>query len=280
MTKLVSLAVWQATAEALSCGRTVEEQVETVRKFGNQGTPQVLRARLLSGLGIPKPKAQADTCVFFGCYRLFTDPFLVRDYLRVLDRLQVDWTYLDQEYCCGAPFAMLKASAQRDEALKAAVEFNQQNDVLAREKGARRLAYCCMGCAHAVRSVFHEAHESHLYMPDLIFDELGRRKLVSKPLSIGYFEGCHTFVKSAYSGGSVDWSRYRKRLDEIEGLHITDLAKNQCCKTSAGEVVDQAVNLKVDAVLCSCNWCSSSLGAAGQGRLKMISLPELLLGML
>ena len=117
MTKPSSLSIWQAGAEALSCGRSVDEQLDTIRRFGNHAATPVLRARLLAALGIPAPKAQAENCILFGCYRPFADPFLVRDYLRVLDLLNVDYTYLDQEQCCGVPFAMQKHGVVRDDAV-------------------------------------------------------------------------------------------------------------------------------------------------------------------
>jgi Fe-S oxidoreductase len=258
----------------------VDEQLDTIRRFGNHAASPVLRSRLLAGLGIPKPKAQAGNCIIFGCYRPFSEPFLVRDYLRVLDLLNVDYTYLDQEQCCGVPFAMKKPSPERDAALAASTEFNRQNDELARQKGATRLAYCCTGCAYAARTVFPEALDSHVYMPDLIFDHLEQRKLTIAPTSIGYFEGCHTFAKSAYPANAVDWSRYRTRLGEIDGLRIVDLPNNLCCKNSADELINLAVEMNVDTILCPCNSCITSLGLAGQGKVTMITLPELLLQIL
>lgn len=280
MTKLGSLQVWQAGAEAMACGRSIGEQLDTINRFGNHGASPVLRTRLLAALGIPKPKVQAQNCIIFGCYRPFTDPFLVRDYLRLLNHLNVDYTYLDQEQCCGVPFAMQKHGTERDAALAASTDFNRQNDERARRKGATRLAYCCMGCAYAARSVFKEDHDNHVYLPDLIFDHLERRNLSIAPTNIAYFEGCHTFAKSAYPAGAFDWSHYRQRLEEIEGLHITDIPNNRCCKNSATELVTLAVEMGIGTILCPCNGCASSLGQAGQGKVTMISLPELLLQIL
>jgi Fe-S oxidoreductase len=280
MTKPSSLSVWQANGEALSCNRRLDEQLDTIRRFGSSAATPILRSRLLYALGIPKPKASAENCIIFGCYRPFTDPFLVRDYLRVLDLLKVDYTYLDQEYCCGVPLRMQKPGPDRDAAVATSREFNLTNDSLARAKGATKLAYCCQGCANAARSVFPAELDSHVYMPDLIFDHLGDRKIGIAPMHIAYFEGCHTFAKSAYPAGMIDWSRYRKKLAEIEGLKISDLPNTRCCKNSAQELIDLAAQMKVDAVLSPCNGCASTLGAAVQGKVKMISLPELLLQIL
>lgn len=103
MNTTVSLKVWRATAEKMACNRTVAEQEETIRSQGNHGVMPVLRGGLLTALGAPKAKEHAQTCVIFGCYRPFTTPFLVRDSLRLLEVLHIDYTYLAEEYCCGAP---------------------------------------------------------------------------------------------------------------------------------------------------------------------------------
>jgi hypothetical protein len=275
-----SLSVWQAGAEALAYGRSTDEQLDAVRRFGSQAATPVLRNRLLAGLGIAPPKARAENCIIFGCYRPFADPFLVRDYLRVLDLLGVDYTYLGNEYCCGVPFAMQKRSQERDAAVAASTEFNLRNDELARQKGASRLAYCCTGCAYAARTDLPDALDSHVYIPDLIFDHLGQRRLAIAPTTIGYFEGCHSFAKSAYPANAVDWGRYRTQLGEIEGLQIVDIPSNRCCKTSAPEIVDRAVEMGVDTILSPCNGCTTTLGQTGQGKVAMITLPELLLRIL
>lgn len=277
MKKSSSLSIWQAGAVALSCGRSCEEQLATIRQFGSHAVTPVLRTRLLAGLGIARAKEQAENCIIFGCYRPFADPLLVRDYLRLLDRLQVDYTYLDQEQCCGVPFAMMPRGAERDAALAQSLSFNRSNDRAASQKGARCLAYCCMGCAYAARSAFPEAPTRHVYIADLLFDHLPPEALALTPRRIGYFEGCHTFAKSAYPAGAFDWGRYRRQLEAIEGLTLVDLSGDRCCKTGAETLVRHAVDHKLTTVLCPCNSCASTLGLAGQGRIDMVSLPELLL---
>ena len=277
MTKANRLAVWQTTAEALSSGRTVAEQIESIRKYGNHGVSPVLRAGVLAAHGISKPKDKAQNCIIFGCYRPFTTPFLLRDYIRLLDMLDIDYTYLDQEYCCGAPLAMLTPGEQLDNVMAAGREFNQLNLDLAQQKGATKQAYCCTGCVHAAKNTFTETSDRHVYMVDLILDGLEKQQLKIPPTVMGYFEGCHTFFRSIYPGVSLDWGRYRQRLSKIEGLNIVDLPNKMCCKESAAKIIESAEKMNLSKILCSCNWCYSSLMPAAKGKLQMISLPELLL---
>ena len=269
------LAVWRTTAESFSCGRTIEEQVESIRRYGNHGASPVLRAGVLAAHWIEKPKATAEICLLFGCYRPFTTPFLLREYLRLLDMLGVDYTYLDQEYCCGAPLAMLATEDQRDDILATGREFHRLNLELARQKGATTLAYCCVGCVSAARNTFHESPDQHLYIVDLILDRIAPRRLKVEPTVIGYFAGCHSFVQTTYPEATLDWGRYRRQLGAIEGITIVDLP-NMCCKQSAEKIIEQAEKMQVDTILSACNWCHSALMPAAKGRMPMIRLSELL----
>jgi len=279
MSKATRLAAWRTTGEVLSCGRTVDEQMESIRKYGNHGVSPVLRAGVLAAHGISKPKDNAKNCIIFGCYRPFTTPFLVRDYIRLLDMLNIDYTYLDHEYCCGVPLAMttMNSGEQLDNAMSVGREFNQLNLNLAQQKGAIKLAYCCAGCVHAAKNAFNETSDSHVYIVDLILDEIEKHHLKIPPTVIGYFEGCHTFFRNIYSGIRLDWGRYRQRLSKIEGLKIVDLPNNMCCRESAIKIIESAVKMNLTKILCPCSGCYASLMPASKGKLQMITLPDLLL---
>jgi Fe-S oxidoreductase len=93
--------------------------------------PPVLRSAVLAAHGISKPKDKAQNCIIFGCYRPFTTPTFVRDSIRLLDLLGIDHTHLDQEYCCGAPLAMMASEEQRGYVMHVGRELNQHNSNLA-----------------------------------------------------------------------------------------------------------------------------------------------------
>ncbi len=276
MSEANKLAAYQAMADALSCGRTVAEQMETIEKYGNHGASPAFRAAVLAAHGVPKPAATARNCVIFGCYRPFTTPFFVRDSIRLLDALHIEYTYLDREYCCGAPFVMMAPEKQPDDVMNIVREYNRRNFELARQKGATKLAYCCVGCAHAARNTFSETMDQHVYILDLILDSLEERALKIQPTVAGYFEGCHVFVRSKCPAGGIDWSRYRRRLDGIEGLQVVDLPNTLCCKSASDRIIESAVKLGLDTVLLPCSGCYAPLMQAAKGRLQVISLPELL----
>ena len=276
MNKTNKLAAYQSMADVLACGRSIDEQVETIRKYGNHGVSRVLRAAVLAAHGISKPKDKARNCVIFGCYRPFNSPYFVRDAIRLLEILDIDYTYLAQEYCCGAPLAMKASKGQRADMIALGDDFNRQNFDLARQKGASKMAYCCCGCVHAARNTFKETLDSHVYILDLIMDGLGKRRLRIPETVVGYFEGCHTFVRTNYPAGGIAWDRYRQLLNNIEGLQVVDLPNKLCCKNAKEEIIESAEKRNLDKILFSCSGCYAALTPAARGRVQTISLPELL----
>jgi Fe-S oxidoreductase len=264
-------------ADVISCGRTEAEQIEWIRKYGSHGASPVVRAAALAAHGISKPKAGAEYCVIFGCYRPFNTPFYLRDCLRLLESLSIDYTYLEKEYCCGAPLAM---PAVEDPVLgntAAGREFVRMNFELARKKGASVLVYCCTGCVYAARETFGGVADSHVYILDLVLDRLEGRRLGVPPTRIGYFEGCHTFVRTAYPEASIDWGRYRRGLDSIAGLDVVDLRDGRCCKSSAKDIVENAAKRGLTKILGPCSGCYSSLNQQVKDGVRMITFPELLI---
>ena len=273
----IKIAGWQAVAGVLACGRTETEQIEAIRRYGNHGASPVLRAATLTAHGIAKPKAKAENCLIFGCYRPFDTPFLVRDYVRLLDILSVDYTYLNHEYCCGVPLAMQASRDRIAEAAAAGREFNRMNLDLAGQKGAAVLAYCCAGCIHSAKETFGQADSRHVYIIDMILDRLEGRRLMMPPTEIGYFEGCHTFARRAYPKVSIDWARYRRRLGEIEGLEVVDLPNTMCCKSSSAKIIEQAAKMNLTQLLSPCSGCYSSLNQQAKDGVRVVTYPELLL---
>jgi len=280
MVKGTKFAAERQASEYLACDRGFAEQIEDIRRYGNHGVSPVLRAAVLAAHGIPKPKDSAENGIVFGCYRPFTTPFLLRDYIRLLDILGMDYTYFEKEFCCGLPLIMQRAGEDPENTMTSGVEFHRLNLGLAHQKGVNTLAYCCVGCAYMAKSSDTEASVRQTYIVDLILDELAKKQLKVAPAVIGYFEGCHTFYKTHFPQVSLGWKRYRRFLDGIEDLEIVDLSNKLCCKRSADRIVESAEKLDLDKILCSCNGCYLSLKAAEKRKLTTMNMPEFLLQVL
>jgi Fe-S oxidoreductase len=264
-------------AAKLAWGRTFEEEVAWIRQYGNHGVSPVLRNAVLAAHGIVNPKGEARNGIIFGCYRPFTTPFLLRDYIRLLELLGMDYTWFDREYCCGLPLLMGDAEGAWDNVAAASEESNRKNIDLAREKGAETLVYCCVGCVYSAKQSISESPERHRYILDLICDAMEKRTNKMAATTMGYFEGCHSFYGKRFPGVSLDWGRYRRMLGSIQGLTIVDLPRTFCCKRQTARIIEEAEERKVSAILCSCNGCYRALKDAAKGKLQVVSAPEALL---
>jgi hypothetical protein len=277
LTQPEPLQAEKAHAARLARGRTFDEQVAAIRNCGNHGASPVLRLAALAAHGISNPKARAANGLIFGCYRPFTTPFLLWDYIKLLDLLGVDYTWFEKEYCCGLPLVMESDGAPTGKIAEAGEDFNRRNAELARAKEVETLAYCCVGCVYAAKRFSPFPAERQLYILDLILDALGNRALEMPPTALGYFEGCHSFYRARFPGINLNWQRYRQALENIKGLTIVDLPNTLCCKRSGEQILEQADQLKLDRILCPCNGCYGALKAAAQGKIELMNYPEVLL---
>ncbi len=260
-----------------AAGRTLDEQLDCIRKYGSHAITPVVKARLLNGLGIAGPKPNAENVIIFGCYPPFTVPLLVRDYLKLLDILGLEYTYLDWEYCCGQPLMTSSVAEELEKSKGCCKEFVKMNRDSARQKGAKNIAYYCIGCAHAAKGSLPEEAAHHMYYFELLLDKLEGRKLRITPTTVGYYEGCKVRYKRRFPEVSHDWGRLRRQLDSIEGLKMVDLPNHICCWESQERIVEAAEKQNLDTILCSCNSCYNRIRAAAAGRLRVMYLTELLL---
>lgn len=258
-------------------GRTLDEQIECVRKYGIHGTAPLLRAGMLRALGIPEPKQRAKNLIIFGCYIPFWYPFMLRDYMKLLDLLSVEYTYLEKEFCCGTPVIMGSTGVDQKRVISTFKGFMELNHEMAQQKGAKTMAYCCVGCAQMTKGIFPEEADRHMYILDLIIEKLENETLKVTPTVAGYFEGCHSRYHAIFPKANLGWKRYRRLLDRIEGLKVVDLPQDNCCTKYPERIVENALKQNLDTILCPCNGCYNRIGATGKGRVQVKYLAEILL---
>lgn len=261
----------------LVAGRTIDEQIDCVRKHGNHSVTPMLRSRLMHGLGIAKPKPTAENLVVFGCYPLFSMPLLVRDYLKLLDAIGVDYTFLEKDYCCLSPVRNFVSGAELEQVKEASKEFMRLNSDLGRQKGAENIAYCCIACAHSAKDFFSDEPDRHMYYFELLFDKMEKMSLKIAPTKVGYYEGCKVTYLKRYPKAKTDWKRCRRLLDSIDGLEIVNLPNHLCCADNPERIIEAAEKQKLDTILCSCNSCYNQVRAAAGGKVGVKFLTELLL---
>ena len=258
-------------------GRSVKEQIDRIRREKMSQSPMQIRSKLLETFGFAKPKPKADIVFFFGCHGLLRQPTAVRNYFRLLEQLGVDITYLEEENCCGHTTFETASAEDREQAVEAAREFTEANLKRAEAKGARSVAYFCTWCAHTAKWLFPDSPIALKYYPDILVEKLATEKLRMEPAAVvGFFEGCHRRAKIT-PGVSFEWGKYRELLNNIEGLKVVDMPGKLCCIDVPDRIINNALDLNLDTILCSCLACATRLGMASEGRMRVQFYSDLLL---
>lgn len=259
-----------------ACGRDLETQMRAIAATGQHGAPQTLRAMSLAANGFAKAPEQAELALIFGCYRPFSTPYILQEVAWLLERLGISHTWLAKENCCGLPLMHQAAAEDRAEMEAQVRQYVSANRENAAALGARRLGYCCAGCAHVAKAVMPDREEEHAYILDVLLDALEGQNLHLPPMRAAYFEGCHSSYRKPFPQASLNWKRYREFLDQVDGLTVQDMRGGMCCKKMAEKIVAAAVEQTADVLLCACSGCTAAIRAAAAGRLKVMSYPELL----
>ena len=73
----------------------------------------MLKVQILKAFGIPEPRENAENLIVFGCYPPFSYGFVLRDYIKILNLLNIEYTHLEKEFCCGSPLKTMSTGEKR-----------------------------------------------------------------------------------------------------------------------------------------------------------------------
>jgi len=236
--------------------RTFEDKVAYVRQHGHHSSPASLRKMMMQNLSIPSPKSSAEYALVFGCYALYSNHSrLVMSYISLLEKLGLDYTCLENEYCCGSSLVQTSKRSERNRAKEAARDFLQMNIQQAIEQKVKNIAYFCSSCARIANSLIKDDRIGHIYLLDLLLDHVNASQLQYGPATVGYFEGCHATIDAFFAGASLPWERYREVLGRIHGLTVVDLPSDVCCRGRSEHILERLQERNLSVVICSCNNC-------------------------
>ena len=236
-------------------GRNTQELIEYIKRYGNIAEASTLRKRSLRKGGIKKGSEKAENVIFFGCMPPFTRPIELRSALNLLDELDIPYTYMDEEYCCGSPVEENAEGENNPTAVAASREFATLNMSRVKELGAKNIVYCCIWCAYMGKKYHDVSDISQKYLLDIVLENVIDKPLQVSPQTIGYYEGCHSRNRHFAPGIELDWKSYRNALDRIKGLKVIELNSKVCCAVRPQRVIAQARELGVDSIVCSCTNC-------------------------
>ena len=235
---------------------TLKSKIDFVRQHGNHSSPARLRKMMMQNLSFPPPKTSAEYAIVFGCYSLYSNHTrLLKIYVNLLEQFGVDYTFLENEYCCGSPLVQASKRPERNQAVDAARSFLQLNIQQAVEQNVKTIACFCSSCARIANSLLEDNTIEHVYLLDLLLDHVNPSQLRYQTATVGYFEGCHATINAFFPEAHIPWARYREMLGRIPGLTVVDLPNNVCCRGRGEQILKNLWERNLSVIVCSCNNC-------------------------
>jgi hypothetical protein len=203
-------------------------------------------------------------------------------YCDLLRRLEVDYGFLDKEYCCGLPLIEKRAfegftESESQRQYEACKEFIGANIAMARELGAKAIYHFCVWCWIIARRYYPDCDVAQRYYPDILVDLLKDRPLAIEPQTVAYFPGgTHGWAIAAGEGADwdADWAGYRELLDRIDGLSVVDVPL-YCCQLLQDPIYKRAE--PYGTLLTNCVRCYGNLQRRAPVGIRVRSYPDLLL---
>jgi Fe-S oxidoreductase len=217
--------------------------------------------------------------IIAGCFQAEGMPQAFRAFKQVLERLNISYTLLAKEYCCGWMSLGQPAVFAKDEEGIASFkqlsrEFVVENFKQAKELGAKSIALFCAACEPTYTNYADLTDLEVISSSELIDRFFKGGKLNG---NIDYYAGCYRF-RRRITDKPVDVEPAVSVLKKIEGLEVNYLDNKLCCNIPPhGEQLLAAI--KTDTVVNICSGCFYKTTAllSGKAGMKVKMLPEIVL---
>lgn len=224
-----------------------EKLVESIRKHGTFRDDGSGRRRVFDEIGYPIGE-NAEYAIIMGCFQPEAMPHVLRDLKALLDFLEVSYTLLPKEYCCGwMPIGQPAVMARNEEDIagyrEVSREFVHENFRQAKELGATSIALFCGACEPSYTNCADATDLAVISYSELL-DRHWKGGRLDK--TIDYYAGCYRFRRRITSE-PVDTGHAARLLSKVEGLEVNHLDSTRCCyipphmEELAGSVVNETV---------------------------------------
>jgi heterodisulfide reductase subunit D len=242
---------------------------------------------------------KAENLYFVGCTSAYRQKELARATVGVFGKINVDFTVLQDEWCCSSP---LLRTGQWETGWVTAKDVAQHNVAEVSKTGASTIVTTCSGCYRTWKKDYTEEykdllHASHnfkiLHTTELLEQKLKSGELQPKnniPMRVTYHDPCHL----GRHMGTYDSPR--NLIKAIPGIEFVEMPRARenawCCGSGGGvksgypdwavevsvERVKEAEQLGVEAILSACPFCERNLTDAINKiglKLKVLDVVEL-----
>ena len=231
----------------------------------------------------PVPKKKSSVVLYIGCVGMTTESETTELAIKLLNRLGVDFTLID-EVCCEAVKGDTGSSPSRERI--------KQNIEKVKEAGGREVLFLCPTCLKTFLEYDAEEKTGLLFktLTSYLSEHFVLTTSQANPSTVTYHDPCHLGRGLGSYDGTRDLMKsLESRWVEMEHHHQESL----CCGAGGGirgfypkfsrdiarRRVKEAEEVKADILLTDCLSCKHNLkqGVPFEGKLKVMTTPEYLL---
>jgi len=253
--------------------------VENIRAYGAyKDSGEGRRKVLVDDIGF-KVDEKAEYVIIGGCLQPEGMPHVFRALKNLLDHLQVDYTMLSKEYCCGwVPLQQPAVIAKNEEDIAKAKElaegFILENFKQAEALGARSIALFCAACEPNYSNYKQATNLEIISYTELLDRYFQGGKLA---LEADYYPGCYRF-RRRITTEPLDVEPAVRVLNKIDGLKVNHLDSNLCCFIPP-HLEQLTTSLTTSNVITICTGCYGRLKEVlkEKGDYQVTMLPEVVL---
>ena len=204
--------------------------VENIRAYGAYKDSGEGRLKILvNDIGF-RMDEKAEYVIIGGCRQPEDMPHVFGALKNSLDSLQVDYTMLSKEYCCGwvplgQPAVMAKNEEDIAKAKELAENFILENFRQAEALGAKSIALFCAACEPNYSNYRHATDLELISCDELIDRHLKGGRLESEA---DYYAGCYRF-RRRITKVPLNVEAAVRVLNKIEGLKVNYQDNSLCC---------------------------------------------------
>lgn len=256
-----------------------EALVENIKKHGvfkDAGESRLEVVAKEVGFRMDQP---AEYVIIGGCLQPEGMPQALMALKELLERLNVDYTMLSKEFCCGwmaigQPAVMMKNEEDIQRFRELSEEFIIENFRQAEKLGAKSIALFCAACEPNYSNCKDTTDLEFVSYSEMLERHFKGGKL---NMEIDYYAGCYRFRRKI-TETSIDVEPALRILDKIEGLQVNQVDSKLCCYIPP-HMEQLTEGLTTDDLVTICTGCYHNLkGALGdRENHKAWMLPELLL---
>ncbi|MHA1988092.1 MAG: (Fe-S)-binding protein [Promethearchaeota archaeon] len=237
-----------------------------------------------------KLSSDAKLAYFVGCTSSYREKEVAIATAEILNKLNIDFTILDKEGCCGSPVYM---TGHAEKAGKLA----EENVDIFKNSGIEQIITSCAGCYRTWKDTYpnkfgldHEIEIKHL--PEFIRSKIksGEVKFNNgMDMKITYHDPCHIGRHMGI------YKAPRDVIQEIPGIELVEMTRNKhnawCCGSGGGvrssfkdlstfaanERIEEAKETKANALVSCCPFCLNQFKSnIENGEIQALDLSELI----